>query len=1206
MKKRCIEDEQDDTKKRGPGRPRGSGPKQRAQAKATALSQSRNIAWIPGVPLKIPGTIRNQVSSQDTDNTVSISDSLTSDQFITSSDEVPPLNDGRSAINRVRDHVDADAELQTIPLHNLPADLPNDSIHTITDDVEDSGNLRSFASEGLGPDEIEGDDDEAENGINSNGDSKNWRQPHPSWFQKIFQSIIEELTKDRNGLSGRSRHYTAGIFWLPCQAVWFHLSKQNLRPTDTFLPKFFYWDPLDLLKESGIPCPTCGHALTRHGFVDRPRRVVDIDTCFWLIGALYRCRMNSMGGCGKIFRSWDFRILDKLPRPLAAEFPAKLTWRSALSWRAFGILRSCIQHGMGASEVAEMFRMQHLQRYDEIRLQYLHTKAAHIHLPHQHYEPFLSFEDQSDNGFHGFTPSGQWLRDVYDDVMEGHRDTLNQHTAMLPGRVCAIDHSHKIAKHVFKVNGVSIFTALLTVTNENGEICVCLFVATKSHSQYAEVLRNMSRDLTLYGHSQPELFYTDNMQDKGMLEHIFTSLLDKVTPIEKYSHLPNFSLPHSCTPQILNSASEINNAIRGILNDLPTPSESQLGGKIVVGFDSEWNMDTSPSGHIVGHGPPAVVQIAYKNQVFILQIGEMLSRKKLPYELLNFLKDHRLAIAAGEDLDTFQGGLDLASFAKQRLLITNARISLAELTAVILGKCLSKNQTERISSNWSDQELTADQTQYAACDAYACLCLFHKISESPEPTPLSLTSKLTESIGQPVLIMTTDNKKIAARGTISKAIIHSSFDNINFTPTRIVVSVHEVNIPATIMTQHRRQPLSSMGSVPFDVVVHRSHIWTLDTVSEHDSQALIQSISASLPHSLPLMGNSTVNSQDSDSFQLNPDFLDPMASETSPSDDTAPIGELLSSNSDLDSTNHTSEPSLNNSQISESRDPHSVNLGSETLGPHNLESNSFIRSRVLKDVFHVFNMLYISWTHGLRVAFAQTLCDALFVPHPDDKAHIESWLRMQDLSWDDMLRFNPTWLWRRCRCTIPPPEILFPLVHDVFMTWGALKDARTQLPLFNDSAWKTAKNILELIRNGFISDPPGIPLYYIIGLDMNGLPIYRCIWGTNSVKGGVHTHLRTMLPSCGASVHHMVTCLLDFILHHNLLVGTFNTTGKKYIGHDSIWLLNEIQELEITLTTAHPSTSPLELSFVNGNLYQQTTEATCISRQLKQPVSADN
>ncbi|KAG5350266.1 hypothetical protein C0989_011864 [Termitomyces sp. Mn162] len=155
MKKRCIEDEQDDTKKRGPGRPRGSGPKQRAQAKATALSQSRNIAWIPGVPLKIPGTIRNQVSSQDTDNTVSISDSLTSDQFITSSDEVPPLNDGRSAINRVRDHVDADAELQTIPLHNLPADLPNDSIHTITDDVEDSGNLRSFASEGLGPDEIE-------------------------------------------------------------------------------------------------------------------------------------------------------------------------------------------------------------------------------------------------------------------------------------------------------------------------------------------------------------------------------------------------------------------------------------------------------------------------------------------------------------------------------------------------------------------------------------------------------------------------------------------------------------------------------------------------------------------------------------------------------------------------------------------------------------------------------------------------------------------------------------------------------------------------------------------------------------------------------------------------------------------------------------------------------------------------------------------
>ncbi|KAG6846753.1 hypothetical protein H0H93_012095, partial [Arthromyces matolae] len=174
--------------------------------------------------------------------------------------------------------------------------------------------------------------------------------------------------------------------------------------------------------------------------------------------------------------------------------------------------------------------------------------------------------------------------------------------------------------------------------------------------------------------------------------------------------------------------------------------------------------------------------------------------------------------------------------------------------------------------------------------------------------------------------------------------------------------------------------------------------------------------------------------------------------------------------------------------------------------------------------------------------------------------------------------------------------MIHPLVHDVFMTWGPLKDAKSHKPLFDKKAWKKAKEILELIRKGLVSDPPGIPLYYIIGLDRKagGLPIYRDFRGTNFVEGGVHRHLRTMLPSCNTSVRHMVTCLLDFILRHNLLVGTYNSTGKKYAGHDSIWLINEIQELEITLSTIYP-VPPVQLSWVNGNLYQKTTETMGIA-----------
>ncbi|KAJ7689636.1 hypothetical protein B0H17DRAFT_1331730 [Mycena rosella] len=273
-------------------------------------------------------------------------------------------------------------------------------------------------------------------------------------------------------------------------------------------------------------------------------------------------------------------------------------------------------------------------------------------------------------------------------------------------------------------------------------------------------------------------------------------------------------------------------------------------------------------------------------------------------------------------------------------------------------------------------------------------------------------------------------------------------------------------------------------------------------------------------------------------------------------------------------------------------------MGTSILGPEIPENwATIVRSRVLKDIFHVFHMIYISRTHGLRLAFIHAFRDACLIPHPIDKARIEVYLATRNLTWADMLCYKPKWLWRHCRRTVPPPEELYPLVHRVFMLYGPLKDAKTGLPLFNAAAWKIAKNILELVRNGYVSDVPGVALYILLGFDAKagGLPIYRCIRSTNMVEGGVHTHLRAKLPSRGASVRHMVACLLDFVLRHNLTVGHFNSTGQKYAGHDSIWLSNKIQELEITLGE-HYQVAPTALPWVNSNLYRHFEQTVGIVR----------
>ncbi|KAJ6448574.1 hypothetical protein C8R45DRAFT_1132891 [Mycena sanguinolenta] len=1076
-----------------------------------------------------------------------------------------------AASSPVSRSVIARANTTKIPFStSLPTSSTPPSIGFITN-IDDSPGSQAFHGEGIGEEEEEeggnGDDESEGEGDGGGNTQVPKRKPFPEWLKKHLKKFLDELKYDlENTTQKKSRHYLAGTFWLPRNAVWFSLGGLNVKPTDLFLPDFFLWDPLDLVGSNlGVRCPDCNnHHLTRNGVVKRPRRVVDIDNCFWIIGWTYACKKRD-SGCGARFRSWDQRILERLPLQLAAEFPAHLTWRSGLSTRAFGVVRSCFQHGMGAEEVADLFRMQHLRRYDEIRLQYLRTKVTQMKLPGKTYEPFLPFEDRSVSGFHGFTPSGQWLRDIYDGFIESYRDVLNQHTAMQSARICAIDHSHKLAKHVFKVDGVPIFTALLTVTNEKGEIKVCVFVATKSHSQYEDALRRLADDLTIYGHELPELFPV---------------LLEKVSPVEKHSQLPLFVDPDCVArPSTLDDTTAINNVMRSILDDLLHVN----GNYLVVGFGSEWNIDITSHGRLAQQGPPAVLQIAYKNNVHVLQIGEMLKRQALPFELLNLLREPRiikagrsvnadlcrLATACGQPPGSFTGSLELGNFAKDRFLIAKANMSLVDLVASVLGQRFPQHYSERISSNWSDSDLTTIQQQYAARDAYAALVLYRKINE----TPLPVTMDPHTPCGASVLLLTDDNKKVAARGVISPAAALEMFNGANLTPTRTVITVREILIPGAIIGQNdKKKSLTAHGNPPFDILAHRSHVRVLPGSNRNSVSPCITSQLPSIPNLHP-----------------------PESSQPTIED---PLSDLVSLAEDLDAADDGDEiADPSRTQTTSNSDPSSAAEGASVLGeiPFAVLATYalLVRSRVLKDVFHVFNMIYISRTHGLRVPFSRALRDALLIPHPADKAQIEAYLKTKNVTWQDMLRFHPKW--RHCRHTIPPPEDLYPLVHSVFMAWGPLKDSRTGLPLFNSAAWKVAKNILELIQNGFVSDPPNVQLYYCIGFDekAGGLPIYRCVRGTNMVEGGVHTHLLAKLPSHAASVRHMVACLLDFVLRHNLHVGHFNSTGKKYIGHDSIWLSNSIQELEIALAEAY-NLPPTSLAWVNGNLYQKTEQSVGI------------
>ncbi|KAJ3964645.1 hypothetical protein EV361DRAFT_873842 [Lentinula raphanica] len=785
-------------------------------------------------------------------------------------------------------------------------------------------------------------------------------------------------------------------------------------------------------------------------------------------------------------------------------------------------------------------------------------------------ELFPPFQDRSARGFAGFIPSAQWLRDTYDDFIAIHVQDMNQHTAMLTADIIAIDHSFKVTKQVAKINGVQVFVGLLTMTNEKGEIRLCDLVASKSHSQFEIALRKLSESLAMYGHSQPSMCYTDNMADQPFMEQVLPSLREGVNPVENHSHLDPLTIPSDVTIIYpLQTSSQVNDAMRSILQLLPDHDD---GGGVVIGLDAEYNIDVSPRGYVTGRGQTAVLQITCANNGEI-KVGAMLAGARLPTVLKQILSNPRilkvgrnvaidlkyLKQASSSPAGTFVGAINLAKLAKERLVIKCATMGLADLCACTLGKRLNKNVAERISALWENETLSKAQIEYAALDAYASLRIYEQLMLIPVPSPLS--SNATPNPGDPILLFGDDKSRLIARGRISEHYKRrSAYDNINITELQCVIEVTDVYVPGAVLSTHHKRSLESFGSVPFHVVCLKSHLRI-----PHDKIA--ESIKPPVSTLSQIRPTTTVPGID--------DGL--TATEQAPD---GKIGMLLLDS--IDSSDH--EPLTLRSLESFALDPKSKADGDEVFKTiAQMTWAPDMRSRVKKDAFHVFNMFYISTSHGLCVDFSRALCDAIFIPDAGDRHCITTWASSQNppLTWEYLVRTWPKWVWTHCKWTIPPPEQLYRLVELVFRTYGPLKDVKTGSPLFNTAAWSVSRNILELIRKGYLSDPPGLALYTQVGVDSkaDGLPIYRCFRGTNFTEGGVHRHLVEHLPKHGVSVRH---------------VRTFNSTGQPWKSHYSIWLTNELHEMLLTLRSNNlipeiPN-GIIPAGWVNGNFYLPTTE----------------
>ncbi|KAJ7183423.1 hypothetical protein C8R46DRAFT_1307963 [Mycena filopes] len=196
----------------------------------------------------------------------------------------------RGVIDRARAQPTMNRAAPATPSPPAPLNMSDTPPLSLITDVDNENDYNSFVNgSGLG----EENDEDGDTDAPPNVPASSARVPFPEWFQTQLTALLADLKTDLESTDKQSRHYKKGNFWIRAPSIWSALKATTLKPSDLFKPDFFLWDPLNILgKNHSVQCPNCPRRLTRGGIVNRPRRVVDVDSTFWLIGYTYECQKN--------------------------------------------------------------------------------------------------------------------------------------------------------------------------------------------------------------------------------------------------------------------------------------------------------------------------------------------------------------------------------------------------------------------------------------------------------------------------------------------------------------------------------------------------------------------------------------------------------------------------------------------------------------------------------------------------------------------------------------------------------------------------------------------------------------------------------------------------------------------------------------------------------------------------------------------------
>lgn len=200
----------------------------------------------------------------------------------------------------------------------------------------------------------------------------------------------------------------------PSRGAFLSVCRQRKPPSPDawYLPRVFVWLPHITFDFVHLRCKCGGDAIPK-AWPEKPRKVYDVDTVYYVFAKQYRCR-----DCNSKFMGYDKSILAQCPPFVQEEFPCFFTHRSGVDLKLLRLLASCSDIGVGPATFRTLIREFYTARHTRLERSYYSVVEKILDMqstqptalqfiitnPDEDVPKFSPFDDKK--GYNGVVPSG--------------------------------------------------------------------------------------------------------------------------------------------------------------------------------------------------------------------------------------------------------------------------------------------------------------------------------------------------------------------------------------------------------------------------------------------------------------------------------------------------------------------------------------------------------------------------------------------------------------------------------------------------------------------------------------------------------------------------------------------------------------------------------------------------------------------------------